>query len=261
MNGWRKRTAQISQRLAETPPEQRVLFAAGVAERLLAAHERRPAARQSSFTLGLRPLLDDVWAAACGDQTVARNISQRLGQFYISDLYSGSTGSTDKTDKTGNTGNTGSTDRTGSTGNTGGKDSDEDAEEDAAAAVLHAAECYVHGTVEYAVWAGDRAAFAADETVQAEYHGDWAPARESADAIQRELDRQWRDLDLIQGYGDELRYARSGLPSAVTQRLLTELRPRLVEAEADTATPTGLPDVEVGPPGRATEQGQDPVER
>jgi hypothetical protein len=207
VSDWRERTAQIATRLAETPPEQRTLFAAGVAERLLATHEAQPVDSRQDFTVRLRPLLDDVWAAACGDQTVAREITRRLGQFYASEL------------------------------------DDEDADEDAAAAVLHAAECYAHGTVEYAVWVSDRAAFAADESVQAGYRGDWAPAGESAGAIQRELDRQWRDLDLITGYGDELRYARSGLPEAVTRRILAELRPRLV-----------------GPVGGAAEQDDDPVE-
>jgi hypothetical protein len=204
MSDWRERTAQVSKRLAGTPPEQRALFAVGVAERLWQAHKAGPA---HDFTVRLRPLLDDLWAAACGDQTSARGITQRLGQFYASEL------------------------------------DDEDADEDAAAAVLHAAECYVHGTVEYAVWVSDRAAFAADETVQAGYHGDWAPTGESAGAIQRELDRQWRDLDLIAGYAEDVRYARSGLPDAFTRRLLEELRPELV-----------------GPVGGTTEQGEDPVQ-
>jgi hypothetical protein len=211
MSDWRELMAQVSERLAETPPEQRALFAAGVAERLLTAHEARPVAARKDFTMRLRPLLDDVWAAACGDQTVARDITQRLGEFYVSDLYA--------------------------------HGDDEDADEDAAAAVLHAAECYVHSAVEYAVWARDRAAFAADELVQSGYSGDWAPVGESAGAIQRELERQWQDLDLIAEHGDEVRYARSGLPAAVTRMILAELRPRLV-----------------GPARRAAQQGEDTIE-
>lgn len=194
---WQELDAAVAAKLSVVSVEERTVFAAGVAERLLQAHEALPAEDQSEFTLGLRPQLNAVWDGALGDQTAFQAIKQALGTYYLSEFC-----------------------------HNDGQNGPGDADEPAAAAVLYAAEAYMHGCVDFAVIVSGRAVEAVDELLNEDdgFTGD--PNEVLAD----ELRRQLRDLDLISTYSGELRNAQLGLTVDTTARLNETLRPLLSRA-------------------------------
>lgn len=194
MTAWKELDAAVAAKLSAASVDERTVFAAGVAERLLQAHEALPAEDQREFTLGLRLLLNAVWDAALGDSTAFQDIKQALGAFYLSDYC-----------------------------HNDGQDGPDDADEPAAAAVLYAAEAYMHTCVDFAVCVSGRAVEAVDELLN---EGDMY-TDDPDEVLTNELRRQLRDLDLISTHSGELRHARLGLSIDTTARLSETLRPLL----------------------------------
>ncbi|GAA1389576.1 hypothetical protein GCM10009639_17360 [Kitasatospora putterlickiae] len=96
-----------------------------------------------------------------------------------------------------------------------GQDGPDDADESTAAATLFAAHTYLFGCHDFAVWTSGRAVEAVEELLDAD------------EASAAELRRQLRDLDLIAGFSEELRYSVMGLPVDTSHRLRAELRTHL----------------------------------
>jgi hypothetical protein len=194
LTAWKELDAAVAAKLSAASVDERTVFGAGVAERLLQAHEALPAEDQREFTLGLRLLLNAVWDAALGDSTAFQDIKQALGAFYLSDYC-----------------------------HNDGQDGPDDADEPAAAAVLYAAEAYMHTCVDFAVCVSGRAVEAVDELLN---EGDMY-TDDPDEVLTNELRRQLRDLDLISTHSGELRHARLGLSIDKTARLSETLRPLL----------------------------------
>lgn len=194
MHVWKDLDATVNGRLAAASEGERAVFAAGVAERLHQAHEALPAAARREYTVGLRPLLDAVWDGALGQGAAFDTVKRGLGAHYLSDYFH-------------NRGD-------------GGPD---DADEPAAAAVLHAAEAYLHGCADFAVRAGGRAVEAAHRAAYGSAAADGF-ADDPDEIVAEELRRQLRDLDLIARHAPTLRRARFGLAHATTAHLHPTLR-------------------------------------
>jgi len=157
-------------------PEQRTAFAAAVAERLLRAHEGRPPSERKPYTLGWRKLLDAVWRGFVGDTLAFADVSAALARFYLSPQH-----------------------------HHHGQDGPNDADDDPVAATYDAAECFLHGCTDFAVWAAGRGI---DTVVrQADDDAAWQ-RRRPADiselawvlahpACQGELAKQLEDLELL----------------------------------------------------------------
>jgi hypothetical protein len=163
--------------------EQRTAFAASVAERLLGAHEALPAERQKPYTLGWRPLLDSIWRALAGNYQEFYEISAALARFYLSPQH-----------------------------HCEGQDGPDEANDDAVMATYYAAECFLHGCTDFAIWAsisGTEAAFRLAEHDEA-----WLAQRPAGmsefgwqlahPAHQAELTRQLADLRLLGGRSQAL---------------------------------------------------------
>ncbi|HEY3477795.1 MAG TPA: hypothetical protein VGL02_02745 [Streptomyces sp.] len=196
---WKDLDATVNARLAEASEGERAVFAAGVAERLHQAHESLPAGARRGYTVGLRPLLDAVWDGALGDAAAFDTVKRGLGAHYLSDYF-----------------------------HNRGQDGPDDAEEPAAAAVLHAAEAYLHGCADFAVRASGRAVEAVRRAAAVEADGF---ADDPDEILAEELRRQLRDLDLIAPHAPTLRRARFGLPPTTTTELRTSLRPLLTRGD------------------------------
>lgn len=186
---WKELDAVLARRLAGSSDGERAVFCAGVAERLMRAHEALPRRDRHEFTLSLRPLLDAVWAGATGDASAFDAIKRGLAAFYLSDYCHNR------------------------------PDGPVDALEPAAAAVLNAARAYMHGCTDFAVFTSGEALEAVIRRVGEE--GEFA---EDPDEFRvEELRRQLRDLDRIGPHAVDLRRARFGLDGTVVARLRTAL--------------------------------------
>jgi len=177
---------EIKRRLDRLPPLGRAAFAASCAERLMRAHEQLPQPEQRPFTMAWRPVLDAAWLALSGNAAEAvERVKHALAEFHASPY--------DHSD---------------------GQDGLPDADEDAAAASIYAAECLATGDGLAASYAAGRAVDAAFVTADAELQLDpnafkWDPnvepmplAREAMHpAVQGELRRQLHDLDLLEREG------------------------------------------------------------
>ncbi|MBF9072743.1 hypothetical protein [Streptacidiphilus fuscans] len=176
-----------------------VVFAAGVAERLIRMHESLPNEDQRDFTLSLRPLLNAVWEAAFGDSTAFVEIKQALGSFYLSDYC-----------------------------HNDGQDGPDDADDSAAAAVLYAAETYMHGCANFAIWVSGRAVEAVDQLLnQDDTHAD-----DPDGVLAGELSRQLRDLDRIGAFAGDLKGATLGTSVDTSARLRAALYESLSQMDA-----------------------------
>lgn len=176
----------VVRRLHRLPPLARAAFAASCAERLLRAHEQLPETDQRPFTLGWRPVLDATWLAlTAGAAEMVQRVEHALADFHASPYD-----------------------------HSGGQEGPPDANEDAAAASICAAECLVTGDARAASDAAGRAVDAAFAAADAELQLDpndftWDPngdlmplAREAMHpAVQGELSRQLNDLALLEQQG------------------------------------------------------------
>lgn len=191
---WKDLDAEVALRLAALSDGERAVFSAGVAERLMRAHEALPAPARRPFTLGLRPLLAAVWTGALGDTSAFPAIKSGLGSFYLSEYC-----------------------------HNNGEDGPDDAQEPAAAAVLHAARAYMHGCADFALFAsGEGLQVAARLAAEVGWESE-----DPDEIVAEELRRQLRDLDHIAGFATDLRRARFGLEASTTAHLRTGLREHL----------------------------------
>jgi hypothetical protein len=192
MHEWKDLDSAVAGRLGGASDGERAVFCAAVAQRLMLGHEALSAEERRPFTLGLRPLLDAVWAGALGDATAFGGIKRGLGTYYLGPYCHNE-----------------------------GPDGPDDADEHAAAAVLHAAEAYMHGCCDFALFVSGHAIEAATDPFPPE---DGTAAGDPDEARAEELRRQLRDLDLIATEAPTLRRARFGLTPATTARLRETLR-------------------------------------
>lgn len=190
--------AQVARRLSRLSNDARTAFAAACAERLMQRHEALPKGQQRPFTLGWRPVLNAIWEGLeRGDEGSRRRVREALDAF-----------------------------RAGPYNHHDGQDGPDDADKDAAAASLYAAESFVGGEPRAAEWAAVRAIEAAFEIAGAELEDArggvvaeaerdlLAETREAMHpAVQGELGRQVRDLDGLErdgGMGAVLRALKAG---------------------------------------------------
>ena len=191
-------------------PEQRGGFAAAAAERLIRAHETRPPGERQPYPCAWRGVLDALWRGLAGDRGGFREVSRGIAEFYLSPYH-----------------------------HADGSHGPSEACDDGVAATLYAAQCYLYGCVDFAVWAAACAYDAA--AVVAAGDTSW-PHRRPSDvdphtwqlahpAVQAELERQLEDLELIAGDGEselagepwretlgQLRHGPRAVPSEVGSR-------------------------------------------
>ena len=177
---------QVTERLERLGAVHRRAFALACADRLLTRHERLPEERRKRFTLSWRPVLDQMWAGIENDSEEVRQEVRLVLQPVRASLRAGARET----------------------------DGDGDADEDAAAACIHAAECYLAGDVQSPHWAANRAFeaafFLAEEDLQLDPNDfEWDPAAEPMPlvkeimhpVVQQELRRQLSDLHLLETNG------------------------------------------------------------
>jgi hypothetical protein len=177
---------EVERRLERLTPEARKAFSLACAERLMRWHEGLREDEQRPFTLGWRPVLDTMWRGLEGVCTEAvQRVQEALASFHASPYDHDE-----------------------------GQDGPDDADEDAAAASIYAAECFVNGDSQSAFWAASRAlelAFRlADEELQLDPNDFvWAPSAEPMPltreamhpAVHWELQRQLSDLSMLEREG------------------------------------------------------------
>jgi hypothetical protein len=155
---------------------QRAGYAVAVAERLLREEERLPARERPAHTATWRPVLDAVWRGITGDGLARRQVAAGVARFYVSpDFY----------------------DRE--------HDDPADGGDHTIMASCYAAECYLHGCLDFACWAGWRGFDAA--TLQAAADKSWPHRRPTGisshawelahPAVQSELEQQLYTLERL----------------------------------------------------------------
>ena len=202
---WRELAERVEAEVRQATVEEQVVFCAGVAGRLMAQHEALAPGQRRPFTLECRPLLDAVWDAACGDKSAFTRVKLGLAAYYVSGYC-----------------------------HNDGQDGPDDADDHAAAAVIHAAECYLHGLADFAGLVSQRGCDAADLRAQnaaADNAGDATAFVDSDPQILAELERQLADLRLIRRFGAQLHNGRWGLPDETVELLRRELRGPLSRIE------------------------------
>jgi hypothetical protein len=177
--------------------EQRTAFAAIAAEALMRSREAtRPA---GDYALTWRPALDTVWSGLAGDMSAFKRIANAIADFYRGPYFHAE-----------------------------GPDGPAEADDNAAVAVYYAAECFLHGCVEFALWAAGRATGELYETIQREENQ--AGERRivgPADAVRWELDpRMQEELRLQSARLDQLAKHKADLRGsmAIRRALITQLR-------------------------------------
>ncbi|MBQ0897866.1 hypothetical protein KBX37_33300 [Micromonospora sp. U56] len=191
MTDWQSLSEQVRSRVLAANAGTAVAFAAVTAERLM-----RLDPQGLPFTQSLRPLLHLVWRAAAGDQTAFKPIAVALGEFYISEYC-----------------------------HNDGQDGPADADDDPAAAILCAAECYLHAEPRFAAYVAGRSIDAVEyrmELASEDYTGDEAIDADAA--MDAEARQQLADLDALAPYATKLSHARFGLPADEQEHLLAVLR-------------------------------------
>ncbi|MFF3013107.1 hypothetical protein [Streptomyces sp. NPDC057939] len=194
LDTWQELSAAVEDRLAAMSSSERAVFAAGAAERLMSRHEALPEEDRAPFTMSLRPLLNSVWEGSLGDSTAFTAVKRGMAEYMLGEYY-----------------------------HNDGQDGPDDADENAAATTLYAAQAYLFECCDFSVWASRRAVDAVDEHLErlAEREEE---VPELAEATVAELRRQLRDLDLIAHHSEDLHFAVPGLPIGTSIRLRAELR-------------------------------------
>jgi hypothetical protein len=118
---------EVARILGEASPDARRAFALACAERAMAWHLQLPPSEQRGFTLAWRPILDAIRAGFRGDLGASATVRSALDAFHSSPY--------DHSD---------------------GPDRPDEADEDAAAAAIYAAECFLSGEAKPAEWAAGR---------------------------------------------------------------------------------------------------------
>jgi hypothetical protein len=202
----RQAEKQVRRGLAGMSGAARTAFAAAAAQRLAAAQLALPPAAHDQEVLAWRPALDAIWRGLAGDHDSAE-VPRALARFYVRHQVSGP-GALE-----------------GGFLTVGGS------EEGSAAitATYCAAQCYLHGCADFAIWAARVATEITDHLVeQDQVWWSYKPASVQAGewhrthpAVQSECARQLRDLRLLADHGELLGDSR---PDRLADRL------RLLEA-------------------------------
>ena len=177
---------EIETRLTMVAAEIRTAFALACAERLMRWHEALPQEEQQPFTLGWRPVLDIMWDSLRGQgEEVPEQVRIAFDAFQVSPYN-----------------------------HDNGPDDPQDADEDAAAASIYTAECFLSGGAKAAACAAKRAmdhAFAvAGEDLQLDSQEFvWSPEAEPMPlaqeamhpAVLKELRQQLADIETLEQQG------------------------------------------------------------
>jgi hypothetical protein len=164
--------AESEARLERVPPEARAAFAVLCAQRLMDAHLKLPKSEQRSFTLSWIPVLELIWAGLeAADSSSARySVQEYLNAFYQ-----------------------------GPFNHNRGQDGPSDADEDAAACSIYAAQAFCHGDAESARWAAHCLIEATDVTLQTENNSPQALVEELAHPkMQEEASRLLTTLTMLE---------------------------------------------------------------
>lgn len=160
------------------------LFAAAPADRLFRWYDARPEDERRPYSLTWRPVLEDIWAHLTGDDSAYARISRALGEYYLGP-YSNN-----------------------------GLEGPDDIDQDEAAATFYAANCVMHGLVDFALLSASRAT----NNVDHEWFGK-DEERHRAE-IAKELRRQAADLAAIAAAA----HTGSALNQVVPADLIAQLR-------------------------------------
>ena len=174
---------EIQSRLTALSPRARAAYALACAERLMRRYLQLPASQQNGFTLNWLPVLEIMWAGLAEQrQDTLDQVQTALDTFYASPYN-----------------------------HNDGPDGPQEADEDAAAASISAAQCYVSGEVQSADQTTSRAIEAAFRIADEELQLDpntfvWDPnaepmplARETMHpAVQRELQLLLAEVTLLE---------------------------------------------------------------
>jgi hypothetical protein len=171
--------------LTDLQPDARREFALACAERAMARHVQLPQDQQRGFTIEWQAVLAAIRAGLEGDAAAAARVRAGLDAFHA-----------------------------GPYDHAAGQDGPDDADDDAAAAAIYAAECFLNGETEPAWWAAGRSvemALAEAEDREAAAPTPERLARENlAPGVQAELRRQLDDLAALRD-GNRL-VGRQGQP-------------------------------------------------
>ncbi|MQA25245.1 MAG: hypothetical protein GEU94_07200 [Micromonosporaceae bacterium] len=177
---------------------ERTAFAAAAAERLLRGHEARPPKERRAYPCAWRAMLDAVWSGLAGDPGAFREVSRLIAEFYLSPYH-----------------------------HDNGADGPDDATDDAVAATLYAAQCHLHGCVDFAMWSAACGYDAAAAVASADLS--WSHRRPAEldphtwqlahPALQAELERQLEDLELLAEQGGMLAADAQADRAAAVERL------------------------------------------
>ena len=120
---------QAEDRLQRLRAEARAAFAVLCAQRLMDAHRQLPRSEQRPFTLSWAPVLQEIWAGLSdpNDLSAKADVEGHLNAYYE-----------------------------GPFNHDLGEDGPEDADDDAAAGSIYAAQAFCHGDVKSARWAASR---------------------------------------------------------------------------------------------------------
>lgn len=168
--------ATVRRMLEDLSGPRRAAFATTVADRMLATHKSSYKSSHAS-----RSLLDDIWRGLGGDHTTDEAVAAEVGRFYLSPLWRRHR-----------------------------HDDPTDLDDHLVMVTLYAAECYLHGCLEFATWTGWRGFDAAAITAAADVV--WPHRRPSNvslyawelahPVVQGELERQLEDVELLSQDGD-----------------------------------------------------------
>ena len=169
---------------------------------------RESARPRGDYVLTWRPALDTVWRGLEGDANAFKKIARTLADFYCGPHF-----------------------------HDDGPDGQAEADDNATVSAYYAAECFVHGCVEFALWAAERAIDEVGEAIQRDEErvrdGDEERARDvrvigPADAVRWELNldpRMQEELHRQSARLDHLAQHKVDLESSTVIRhaLLTQL--------------------------------------
>lgn len=155
---------------------ERTAYAAAIAERILHEQERRPQSERPDYLALWRPAVAAVWRHLAGDRAAIQEVAAAVARCYAASRFCLLR-----------------------------HDDPADEADHAVMASLYAAECALHGCLEFATWAGWRGFDVA--TLRAAEDQEW-PHRRPSDvslpawelahpAVQAELDQQLTDLERL----------------------------------------------------------------
>ena len=165
--------AESEARLERLQPEARAAFAVLCAQKLMDSHLRLPKSEQRPFTLSWVPVLQVIWT---GLEAPDSSSAHAIVHEYLKAFYEGPFN------------------------HNLGQDGPPDADDDAAACSIYAAEAFYRGDAKSARWAASRMIDATDAILQSEYDGASQNSIEefAHPAMQAEINRLLTALKLLE---------------------------------------------------------------